>query len=169
MPKFVETRLASSSHYISLSALNEIDKYNSDFLSLFYVKNHYNPDFYGFSATLFRFKIVKETNCFYFLKNGQRIHKTLNNLTYATSPRDAVDKALKRADNYLDILIRRGTNVSNFLKTAKADYKANTSELREFAKIANQFIDLADDDVPLDLPKHSIDPSDPRLKRDAFE
>lgn len=136
MKRHVDIQMAESSRRISMRNISTIEEHMNDIPSLYYVQNNYNND--GFESgdiTLFRFAIMKQTECYYFLRSGQRIAKTLRGRTYASTPTEAFGKAIQRANNYLEILMRRGKNVAEFLGNIKARTDKNNRELREFSKI----------------------------------
>ena len=137
-------------HTVVINEFAEIDDNTSVEPSLYYVKNTYNDDYYGQSVTLYRYKIIKATDHYYTIANGkplgQRLHRNLTGNHFATTPSEALRKALRRGSRYFDILIRRADQVSRFLKAVDADYKKSTKDLRDFATIAAQFKDV--DEIP---------------------
>lgn len=142
----VQPHTHSSMHTVVINEFAEIDDNTSVEPSLYYVKNTYNDDYYGQSVTLYRYKIIKATDHYYTIGNGQRLHRNLTGNHYATTPSEALRKALRRGSRYFDILIRRAEHVSKFLKAVDADYKKSTKDLRDFATIAAQFKDV--DEIP---------------------
>lgn len=157
MRKEVNIRGATARHSVPLSDLNQIEQYMLSEPAVYYVRNLYNDDYYGRSVELFCFKIIKTTEFYFLLENGTRMMKTLGGNHYASTPSGALRKSLRRANRYLDILIRRGESVSKFLKAANKRNNKDVRELRNFAVIAAQFRDV--DDIPPNLLKdYDIEP-----------
>lgn len=139
MKRHVDTQQAQYSQHVSLRVISTIEDYKNDIPSLYYVQNNYDDDgFSGQSVTLFRFAIIRETRCYYILKSGQRIDKRLKGRTFGATPTEALGKAIERGNNYLEILIRRGKNVAQFLGEVSGAQGKQHKELREFSKIVEQ-------------------------------
>ena len=119
----------SRSRSIKLRQLSKITEHGEGEGYLYYVKNDYNPSDYEPGVTLYLFKIVKTTECFFFLCNGQRIRRFTNHKNFDRTPEGALRKALTRANNYLNILLTKARSVSDFVETVKGPN--NPRELRD--------------------------------------
>jgi hypothetical protein len=90
---------------------------------LYYVRNSFSSDAYENHFKLYKFEIVKETACFYFLINKRRVKKGSDG-PYCITPEAALRQALRRADTYLTILMDKARSVNEFIQRAN---NANTS------------------------------------------
>jgi hypothetical protein len=150
MKRHVDVSTANSTIFSQTAYLRNIDQYLLDTPYLYYVENKYNDDDYeSCGVTLFRFKIQKETECYYVLISGQRISKALKGRTFALTPAEALAKAMQRADNYKEILIRRLRNVSYFIDKVMGHEDKEGKELREFSKIVEGL--KSPDEIPSEL------------------
>ena len=100
---------------------------------MFYAKNQFSSDSYEQKIKLYAYEIVKETPYFYFLINGQRVSKQYNHPRLSPTPEAAVERAMERAQRYLNILIERARNVDDFIQRANTgNRQEDTQELRHF-------------------------------------
>lgn len=158
MKKQVDTSIAVGRSRIALENISDIEDYNHDLPALYFVENGYVNDYDGQDVTLYRFEIARQTECYFFLSNGQRVSKKLTGRTFGLTPTEALGKAMERARNYLEILIRRGQNVSDFVNKIEGRHRKQTAGLRDFSKIAESFKDV--DDMPTSLMKDFNDHKD---------
>lgn len=102
---------------------------NSEKRYMFYVKNRFSNDSFESGFTLYAYEIVKETSFYYFLINKQRIRKDNEHKRFATTPEDAVRRAVKRAETYLRILMDKAQTVNQFL--IRADGSSTRKRLKD--------------------------------------
>jgi hypothetical protein len=114
--------------------MEHIENHIAPFPALYYVRNRYSSDTYNPNGfTIYRFRINKETEHYYFLDTGQRVHKVLKGNCFALSATEALVFSIQRAHRYLDILKRRTLDVSTFLDAVDKRMTADEQELHKFA------------------------------------
>lgn len=146
--KLVPFHLALTSQTLRAANLGEAIDFQPIKPCLYHAINEYaDMDYGGKGMIIYAFAIERETACYYVMQAGFKLGKKLNNRTWSISPEDAVHKAMRRADNYLTILIRRGHEVSAFIRECNYAGSPKLKELRDFAEIAKQFSTV--DDIPL--------------------
>jgi len=129
----VNLELAHRKHFLSMREAHNINDFTREGeLCLYFVVNDYAEK----RITLYTFVVLKETEHFYTICINKRINKKLNGSSYALTPEIALEKAIRRAHNYLDILIRRGVGVSEFIKALDHKRKPGFRELRDFESAA---------------------------------
>jgi len=134
MKERVNIHLCDYVRALLLRDMDQIENHKAPFPALYYVRNRYSLDSYnprGF--IIYRFKIDKETEHYYFLHTGQRVHKVLKGNCFALSPTEALAFSIQRAHQYLVILKRRTLDVSTFLDAVNKVMTADEQELHKFA------------------------------------
>lgn len=126
-----------SSDFIRLDKLGQIHHFKEDELCIYYAVNEYTNDYSGRRGVhIYSFLVEKETKCYYFIRNKQRIDKKFRSSTWAATPEDAVTKSMQRAHRYYQIMIDRAQNVSHFLKETMHVHNAHIHDVLAFEEIA---------------------------------
>ena len=137
MPQDVRLIGASRQRTIKLDKIDTIDQHSLGEGFLYFVRNDFSPIDYEQGITLFAFAIVKETACFLFLSNGQRIAKNNSHRKLDKTPRGALRKAQSRAATYMNILMTKARSVNEFLQAIKGNNRSDyLADIRGFAKFA---------------------------------
>lgn len=133
-------------NFLSLKELSHAHEFEEDHPCLYYAKSTYSG--YGDrpGVTVYAFKIVKETACYYTLETGQRVHKNMKGKTFSVNPASAVEKAMNRARRYLNILVTRGREVHGFLTASGKVANHAIHDLVDFEIFAKSVDDV--DNIP---------------------
>lgn len=126
-----------------LRDMEQIENHKAPFPALYYVRNRYSSDHYNpHGFIIYRFQIHKVTEHYYFLRTGQRVHKTLRGRCFALSPTEALTLSIQRAHKYLSILKRRSVEVTTFVNAIDKQSLAIMKELQDFAYNSNQLEEM---------------------------